>query len=68
MQIILLFSSMLIAGTAFGSSCVSGSLQSYIDVGAGGCDLGAASFSQFALALGQNGATPIDPSQVLVTP
>jgi hypothetical protein len=59
MQIILLFSSMLIAGTAFGSSRVSGSLQSYIDIGVGGCDLGAASFSQFALALGQNGATPI---------
>ncbi|MBV8894703.1 MAG: hypothetical protein JO266_22455 [Acidobacteria bacterium] len=68
MKISLLFSSILIAGTAFGSSCVSGSLQSYINLGAGGCDLGAISLSQFALAPGQNGATPINSSQVLVIP
>jgi hypothetical protein len=68
MKISLLFSSLLIAGTAFGSSCASGSLQTYIDLGAGGCNVDAVSFSQFALAPGQNGATPINPSQVLVTP
>ena len=68
MKIRLLFSALLIAGTAFGSSCVSGSLQDYIDLGTGGCDVGAVSFSQFALAPGQNGATPINASQVLVTP
>jgi len=68
MKIALLFCSMLVASTAFGSSCSSGSLQSYINLGPAGCDLGSISLSNFALATGQNGATEVNPSQVLVTP
>jgi hypothetical protein len=68
MKATLLLSSMLIAGTAFGSSCVTGSLDSYINLGSGGCNIGAVSLSGFTVAAGQNGTTPINPSQVVVTP
>lgn len=68
MKVTLLFSSILIAGTAFGSSCVTQSLQDYLNLGSAGCDIGVVSLSGFALAPGQNGATPINPLQVIVTP
>jgi len=63
----LLFSSIVIAGAAFGGPCAPGSLQTYINLGAAGCGQGAVSFSNFVTAQGQSGATPINPSQVLIT-
>jgi len=69
MKLLLLFSGMLCA-TSLGSAavCVPGTLQSYIGLGSGGCQLGPLLFDNFAIASGQSIATPISPSQVQVTP
>jgi len=53
---------------AFADPCLPGSLQSYIDLGSGGCTLGVALFADFTTVAGQSFATPIDPSLVQVTP
>ena len=69
MKLLLLFSGMLCA-TSLGSAavCVPGTLQSYIGLGSGGCQLGPLLFDNFAVASGQSIATAINPSQVQVTP
>jgi PEP-CTERM motif len=69
MKLVLLISGMLCA-TSLGSAavCVPGTLQSYIGLGSGGCQLGTLLFDNFAIASGQSIATPINPSQVQVTP
>jgi hypothetical protein len=53
---------------AFGAPCVSGTLQSYIALGASGCQAGAVQFSNFVIAPGQAIATPIGPSSITVAP
>lgn len=64
------FTSLLLAlgGTAFAAQCTNGSLQTYINLGAGGCQFGAVTFSSFQIVPGQNAATPISPTGVLFTP
>lgn len=56
------------AAPASAASCVSGTLQSYVDLGSGGCAIGAVQLADFAIAPGQTFATPIDPATILVTP
>ena len=53
---------------ATGGPCLPGTLQSYINLGAGGCQSGAVQFGSFLAVPGQFGAAPIDPGQVQVTP
>jgi hypothetical protein len=48
--------------------CQPGTLQGYINLGAGGCDLGAAHINDFMIEPGQSFATPIDPATIQVTP
>ena len=69
MKLLLFFSGILCA-TSLGSAavCVPGTLQSYVALGSGGCQLGPLLFDNFAIASGQSIATPINPSQVQVTP
>jgi hypothetical protein len=55
-------------GTAFGGPCLPGTLQSYIELGTGGCQIGDIFVSSFTTAPGQTFATPIDPLQVQLTP
>jgi hypothetical protein len=52
----------------FGTPCLPGSLQGYIDLGATGCQAGFVSFNNFAPVPGQAFATLIDPNTVQVTP
>lgn len=49
-------------------TCLPGSLQDYINLGNGGCQLGVATFSGFTTEPGQTFATPIVASQIQVTP
>jgi hypothetical protein len=48
--------------------CTSGSLQSYINLGTGGCGLGTIQFTNFTIAPGITGATAINPATINVTP
>lgn len=59
---------LLFGAAGFGATCLPGNLQSYIALGAGGCELGAVQFSDFTTAPGQNFATPISPQSIQVTP
>ena len=49
---------LLVASSAIAAPCTIGTLQDYVNLGAGGCQDGAVLFSGFASALGQNGAIP----------
>ena len=48
--------------------CVSGTLQSYINLGVTGCSVGGVDYSAFSLVPGQFGATQISPGSINVTP
>ena len=55
-------------GTAFAAPCTNGSLQAYINLGGGGCQLGVVTFSGFQVVPGQAAATAISPTGVQFTP
>lgn len=55
-------------GSAAAGPCLTGTLQDYINLGAGGCTLGTVTVSGFAIVPGQSFATPIDPLTVQVNP
>lgn len=59
---------LLISGSVLASTCQPGTLQDYINLGAGGCQTGAVTFGGFASAPGQNNATSIPLTQVLINP
>ena len=67
-QILLFAAVMAVASIASAGTCVPGTLQDYINLGASGCQSGLAMFTGFTTEPGQNAATPIDPSLVFVTP
>ena len=48
--------------------CVSGTLQSYINLGVTGCSVGGVDYSAFSLVPGQFGATQISPGSINITP
>ena len=48
--------------------CVPGNLQSFIDLGATGCEVETVQFTSFTIVPGEPTATPVDPAQVQVTP
>jgi hypothetical protein len=56
------------ATSAAAIPCAPGTLQSYIDLGADGCSVGAAQLQGFTSVPGQSFATPVDPTLVQVTP
>jgi hypothetical protein len=51
-----------------GAPCVPGNLQSFVNLGATGCQVSTVQFSDFTIVPGLTIATPIDPAQVQVTP
>jgi hypothetical protein len=53
---------------ASAATCAPGTLQSYVLLGAGGCQLGPVLFDNFTIEAGISFATPINPSLVQVTP
>ena len=67
-KLLLPAAALLCATSAFASMCQPGTLQGYINLGVGGCDLGAAHVNDFMLEPGQSFATPIDPATIQVTP
>ena len=58
----------LVPTAATAAPCIPGSLASYVGLGAGGCNIGSALFSNFVDLPVQLGATPIPDSSVFVTP
>lgn len=58
----------LCGSTLFGAPCVSGTLQSYINLGVTGCSVGGVDYSAFSLVPGQFGATQISPGSINITP
>src|SRR5947209_444389 len=48
--------------------CVSGTLASYVSLGSPGCALGSNVLSGFEILSGINGAIPISPSAINITP
>lgn len=69
MKLFLLAGALLSGSVAsLAGPCVPGTLQTYIDLGSSGCDLGLVTFGSFQTAPGQNLATPIGPSAVQVSP
>ena len=56
-----------LSGPALGAPCASGTLQDYIDLGAG-CTIGAVTFSNFTELAPPIGATAISPAAIGVTP
>lgn len=56
------------SSVVFGAPCIPGTLQSYIALGATGCQVGSVQFSSFATAPGQALATQISPSVVQISP
>jgi hypothetical protein len=69
MKNLLLPACLLLLSTAcFAGPCLPGTLQSYILLGAGGCQAGSVQFSNFMLESGQSIATPISAQQVQVNP
>lgn len=52
----------------FASACLPGTLETYVNLGSAGCELGNVLFANFAPEPGQTAATPIDPAQVQVAP
>ncbi len=59
---------LLSMAVAFGGPCLPGTLQTYINLGSTGCQIGAVQFADFTVAAGQAIATPISPGQVQVSP
>jgi hypothetical protein len=53
---------------AYAGPCAPGTLQDYIDLGEGGCDLGVISFTDFFLGPVPSFAIPIDATLVQITP
>ncbi len=53
---------------ASASSCASGTLASYISLGAAGCTIGSNTLASFLALSGSTGGTPINTSSVMVTP
>jgi hypothetical protein len=50
------------------TNCMPGTLQSYIELGSDGCQLGTRIISEIALSTILSGGSPIDPTAVTVTP
>jgi len=48
--------------------CVPGNLQTFVNLGAAGCEVSTVEFTGFTTLPGQTVGTPIDPAQVQVTP
>lgn len=48
--------------------CASATLDVYVALGAGGCEIGGATFSGFSVAASNGGGSQIDADQILVTP
>jgi hypothetical protein len=48
--------------------CAPGTLQDYINLGSGGCQIGVTSYADFSLGTIPFGAIPIDPNAIAVTP
>lgn len=59
---------LLVSSSAFAAPCLTGTLQDYVNLGTVGCQNGVVTFSGFVTAPGQNGATVIPLTQVLVNP
>ena len=61
-----------LSAAAWAGPCLPGSLQDYVNLGDGGCQLGSGSLSlfvnNFMLFGSPAGVTPIDPALVLITP
>ena len=58
----------LFGSALFAAPCVSGTLQSYINLGVTGCSVGGVDYSAFSLVPGQFGATQISPGSINITP
>ncbi len=58
----------LFGSALFGAPCLSGTLQSYINLGVTGCSVGGVDYSAFSLVPGQFGATQISPGSINITP
>jgi hypothetical protein len=58
----------LSCAVTFGSPCLPGNLQTFINLGATGCQVETVEFTNFTLLPEQSIATPIDPTQVQVSP
>ena len=58
----------LFGSALFGAPCLSGTLQSYINLGVPGCSVGGVDYSAFSLVPGQFNATQISPANINVTP
>lgn len=68
-KFLLLASAMIsIAQLCSGSACVSGTLESYIALGTGGCSIGTNTLSGFQTLSGTSFATPIDPAMIAIAP
>lgn len=68
-QLVLLLSGiLLLTQLTAASTCVDGTLASYIALGANGCTLGTNTLSGFHILSGQASATPIDPGMISITP
>jgi PEP-CTERM motif len=52
----------------FGAPCVPGNYQSFVNLGAPGCEVETIQFANFTILPGQTIGTPIDPAQVQVAP
>lgn len=52
----------------FGTPCLPGNFQSFVDLGAAGCEVEGVQFSSFALLPGPPSARGLDPALVQVTP
>lgn len=65
---LLLCAALGVASPGWAATCVSGTLQDYIDLGGGGCTIGPVAFRDFMTAPGQTFATPINPALITVDP
>jgi len=52
----------------FATPCVPGNLQTFVNLGATGCEVATVQFTGFTILPGQTIGTPIDPAQVQVAP
>jgi len=59
---------LLSCAASFGSPCFPGNLQTFVNLGAAGCQLESVQFTNFTILPGDTIATPIDLVQVQVTP
>ena len=70
MKLIVIFGSltMSLAQLCSGAACTSGTLASYISLGAGGCTIGGNTLSNFGLDSGSNGALALSASSLTINP